>query len=403
VKKQLIIGVIAILTYTAPAFAGQQLDDRSLTDVLVRKGVLTEDDAKAIKHNNDGKLELGAKFYLNTTRTVNTVETATPATSLKTRTTGLNVDRAYLTAKYHFHNNWLARITTDINHENKLSKKQSIFLKYAYVEGKLYGDAAVLRLGQSHTPWIDNQEEQNEHRYVFKTYVDTWGFDDSSDLGIGLKGKLLDGMVGYFVTETNGQGYGGGNVSAGNNGLDFNSRVSLYPMAELSLDIQFRDGFRGTKTFINNATSAGIKSRLFQGQIAYTPKGYGIGLGYVNNKDSARDTAGLSVTHGSTYVLTTAGGGNKELKSDGYYLWARGDLGSGFGAFGNIEYLQNKQQIAGTTNEKINRYVAGLEYSPVKHVTFAAVYDTTAYKNYESVLNKKRNENKFGLYSEVKF
>ena len=402
--KKMVVATVVLMGVIPSAFAGGvQIDNKSLTDVLIEKGVLTKEEAKKVANTEDGKLKLEAVFYLNTTHNNTTVKTASPVTSLKTKTTGLNVDRAYFTAKYSFNDNWMARVTTDINHESTLSKKQSIFLKYAYVEGKLVGDAAVLRLGQSHTPWIDHQEEQNEHRYVFKTYVDTWKFDDSSDLGLGLKGKLAGGMVNYWVTETNGQGYGGGNVGTGNNGLDFNSRISVTPMDDLSLDFQFRNGYRGTKNFVSNVTSAGIKSTLFQGQVAYTPKGYGIGLGYVNNKDIAKDIAGLSVTHGSKYTLTTAAGGNKELKSDGYYLWARGELSNDFAAFGNIEYLQNKKQVASSTNEKINRYVAGLEYSPVKNVTFAAVYDTTTYKNTASVANDKKTANIFGLYSQVKF
>ncbi len=407
IKTSIVAAVIAMLGISSPAFAGgAQLDNKSLTDVLVQKGILTKADAKAIKHNNDGKLKLGAKFFLNATRTEKDVKTATPVTSNKTRTTGLNVDRAYLTAKYYFNNDWMMRITTDTNREPTV-KGNNIFLKYAYVEGKLLGKAAVLRFGQSHTPWIDYQQGQNKHRFVFKTFVDTWKFDDSSDLGIGLKGKLAGGKLAYWVTETNGQGYGKGNIGTnGNNALDLNSRISLYPMKHLSLDLQFRDGYRGSKTYVNNTATAGIKSTLFQAQVAYTTHAYGAGIGYVNNKDSAKDASGLSVKHGSSYTLTTAAGGVKDLKSTGLYLWGRSNLGNGFGAFGTYERLTNKRQkvlLATEADEKISRFVLGLEYSPVKHVTFAAVIDKESFKNTAGVVNDKTTQTKAGIYSQIKF
>jgi len=407
IKTSIVAAVIAMVGLSSPAFAGgAQLDNKSLTDVLVQKGILTKADAKAIKHNNDGKLKLGAKFFLNATRTDKTVKTAVPVTSNNTKSTGLNVDRAYLTAKYYFNNDWLMRITTDTNAESNV-KGNNIFLKYAYVEGKLLGKAAVLRFGQSHTPWIDYQQHQNKHRFVFKTFVDTWKFDDSSDLGIGLKGKVLGGKLGYWVTETNGQGYGKGNIGTnGNNALDFNSRVSLYPIKHLSLDFQFRDGFRGSKKFVNNVSTSGIKSTLFQGQIAYTPHGYGVGIGYVNSKDSAKGADGLSVNHGSSYALSTAAGSVKDLKSDGFYVWGRKSLGGGFGVFGTYEYLKNKRQkvlLATEADEKITRFVLGAQYSPVKHVTFAAVIDQESFKNTAGVVNNNTDQTKAGIYSQIKF
>ncbi|MDX8391535.1 MAG: hypothetical protein R8K53_03050 [Mariprofundaceae bacterium] len=406
IKTSIAAAVIAMVGLSSPAFAGGvQLDNKSLTDVLVQKGVLTKADAKAIKHNNEGKLKLGAKFFFNSTRTDKTVQTVTPVTDKTTKTTGLNIDRAYLTAKYYFNNNWMARITTDSNSETSV-KGNNIFLKYAYVEGKLFGEAAVLRLGQSHTPWIDYQQHQNKHRFVFKTFVDTYGFDTSSDLGIGLKGKLFNGMVDYWVTETDGQGYGSGNTPSGNNSLDFDSRLSLHPIKDLSLDFQFRDGFKATKKFVNNVTTAGIKSTLYQIQIAYMPHGYGVGIGYLNSKDSAKGADGLKVKHGSSYTLTTATGGVKDLKSDGFYIWGRSNLGNGFGVFGTYERLKNKRQkilLTTEADEKITRFVLGAEYSPVKHVTFAAVIDQQSFKSTAGVLNDKTDQTKVGIYSQVKF
>lgn len=402
--------VIAVVGFAPLAFAGGvQVDNKSLTDVLVAKGILSKDEAKVIEHNNDGKLKLEALLYLNTK--FKNDKTTTAGVQKETKTTGLNVDRAYLTVKYSFNNDWMTRITLDMANQSGvagLSKDQAVFVKYAYVQGKLLDDAAVLRLGQSHTPWIDMQEHQNQHRYVFKTFVDTYGFETSSDLGIGLKGKLFDGLVDYWVTETNGTGYSKGNVSTGNNGLDFDSRISLHPFEHVSLDFQYVNGYRASKTFKSNVTVAGVKSRMYQVQGSYITHDYGVGIGYVQNKDKAKDANVYTKKHGVTTVNFTAA--NDELESDGLYVWARSKLpidGIKLGVFGTYEYLKNKPQkiaaLSTKTEEKIRRYVFGLEYWPVKHISFSAVADIQSIDGLAFVTNNKRDITTVGLYSQIEF
>jgi len=411
IRNSITVAAIVMVGISSPAFAGGvQVDDTSLTDVLVAKGILSKGDVQAIEHNKDGKLKLEATLFLNTTRKNDKV-TIAPVAQTETKTTGLNVDRAYLTAKYSFTDDWMARLTLDMANQSPvagLSKDQAVFVKYAYVQGKLLGDAVVLRLGQSHTPWIDYQEHQNKHRYVFKTFVDNYGFETSSDLGIGLKGKLANGLVGYWTTVTNGTGYSNGNAQSGNNGLDFDARISLFPLEHVSLDLQYVNGFRASKTFKSNIGVAGRKSTMYQIQGTYITHDYGIGVGYVNNKDVAKDATGYNVKHGVTTVTLAAA--NDKLESDGFYVWGRAKLpinNIDLGMFGTYEYLKNKTQqiiaLAGNPEEKITRYVFGLEYWPVKHIAFSAVADIENVDQLAGVANNKRNISKFGLYSEVEF
>jgi len=400
------VAAAVVLMGMAPsAFAGGvQIDNSSLTDVLVQKGVLTSEEAKAVSKNEDGKLKLEALFYLNTT--MDKADTTTAAGTTSTKTNGLNVDRAYFTAKYAFNDDWMMRFTTDMGHEATLGKKQNIYLKYAYLQGKLAGDAAVLRLGQSHTPWIDYEQGMWGHRYVSKVMTDQYKFDDSSDLGVGLKGKLLDGMVGYWLTETNGLGYGNGNVSAGNQGLDFNSRISLYPVDGLSVDFQFRDGYRGSKTNVASVATSGVKSTLYQVMATYKIDGYRVGANYLINRDKAR-SATASVAHGGNVSsgYQTAAIGDK-VESNGLALWATAKFGGGFGAFGRYENLTNKFTTGGVANnlkEKITRYVAGVEYTVIKGIDFSLVLDNTKLTNRGNVATNERKDTRYGLYSQVKF
>ncbi|MDT8376211.1 MAG: hypothetical protein RQ867_05650 [Mariprofundaceae bacterium] len=369
------IATAAILAFTTPAFAG---------------GVVVAEDGES-------KLKLEALFYLNTY--AQKADTTTAAGTVSTKTTGLAVDRAYFTAKYYFNNDWMMRLTTDMGQEPGLGKDQNIYLKYAYVEGKLIGKAAVLRLGQSHTPWIDYEQGLWGHRYVAKTMIDQYKFDDSSDLGAGLKGELADGMVNYFVTATNGSGYGTGTRT---NGIDFNSRLGFEPVDGLTLDFQYRTGTRGTKTSVAGVDVAGVKSTLTQIMATYgIGKEFRVGANYISNKDKA-DSATASTTHGGNVSsgFATAVIGD-EVKSTGYSLWAWGKFGDNMGAFARYEDMKN--QLTGVaTDEKLTRYLAGVEYSPIKNVTFALVADQSKLTNRGGVAANGRKDTRYGLYSKIK-
>jgi len=391
---------VAMFAFAAPAFAGGVLtNNSSLTDILVEKGVLTQADVKAISKDNDGKLKFEAMFYLNNYYQNAKTTTATTATS--TKTTGLAVDRAYFTAKYSFNDDWMMRFTGDVGREATLGKSQNFYLKYAYVEGKLAGKAAVLRVGQSHTPWIDYEQGLWKHRYVAKVTSDQYGFDTSADLGMGLKGKLMDGKLGYFATVTNGTGYGSGSRST--TGRDLSARIGFYPINGLTLDVQYYNGYKGTKTSLTK----GVQSKFYQAMVSYKVGDFRIGANYLNNKDTAKGANNSTIHDGNvTGTYRTAAVGDKS-DSTGYSLWTTGKLGGGFGAFGRYEKLDNKftnaAGVANTLKEKVTRFVGGVEYTVIKGIDFSLAYDRTELKNQGNVATNKRTDDRFGLYSRVKF
>lgn len=325
-----------------------------------------------VAKDGDKKLKFEALMFLNTTMNKTTTQAGTQAKS-----TGLAVDRAYFTAKYYFNKDWMMRFTTDINQDTALAgKKQNVYLKYAYVEGKLAGDAAVLRLGQSHTPWIDYEQHLWKHRFVAKVASDHFKFDDSSDLGIGLKGKLADGMLGYWVTGTTGAGYG--NTAGSTNATDWNARVGVYPLDGLTLDVQYRTGYRGTKTFTGGVGAAGTKSTLSQVMMSYgMGHDFRVGANYLNNK---KDNNAGTVTKDKVYAV-----------------WGWAGFGEGFGAFARYEH--DKNSVNGANAFKTTHYVAGASYDVVKGVTFSLAFDHQKKDNLNATYQK---DTKAGLYSQIK-
>jgi hypothetical protein len=400
IRNLIVAAAIAMVGLASPAFAGGvQVDNKSLIDLLQNKGVLSEGEAKAIKHNNDGKLKFEGLVFANTRFTEKTDQVGTTD-----RSQGLAIDRAYLTAKYSFNDDWMMRITTDVHLDGGLSKKNNnIFLKYAYVQGKLLGDAAVLRLGQSHTPWIDHEEHLWGHRYASPVFIDKHGFSASSDLGIGLKGKLANGLVKYWLTETDGAGYShpGMHLDASTGtwktglpkAFDFDSRLGVYPIKGLTLDFQFRDGFKGTKYFdkTNKQTTPGTKHTLWQAMATYgMGHDWRVGANYVSEK-SDRKVDGLNAITAQTD------------KTTGYAIWGWTKFpGTSFGAFGQYDYDRVKR-TGSSINPKTNRYLLGLEYFPAKHIVLSLLYDFSKTTDHKFVRGDLAKNKTFGLFSEFKY
>jgi len=374
------IAVLAMMAFSTAAYAG---------------GVSVYDDG-------DSKLKLESLFFLNTTFN-NSEQSVAGVTSTTDQSVGLSVDRAYLTAKYYFNSDWYMRLTTDVHLDTSLGKKNNnIFLKYAYVEGKLIGDALVLRLGQSHTPWIDYEEHLSAHRYITPVYIDKYGFDASSDLGIGFKGKVANGLVEYWVTETAGAGYSHpgmhkdavtGAYSKGVKAFDLDSRISIHPFEGMSLDFQFRDGYKGTKYFdkVNAQVTPGTKHTLYQLMATYgMGHDWRIGGNYINEKADRNADPANGIT-------------TRVQKTNGYALWGWAKIpDTQFGLYGRWDNRQLKQNLV-VTKEKENRYIMALEYFPVKNIAFAAVFDYSKINNPGFTLGDWTKDTKAGLYTQVKF
>jgi len=339
--------LMAAVAVSAPAFAG----------------------GMTVAEKDDSKLKVEAKVFVSA---VNRKDSSAGVTTIQSQS--VNLDRAYLGIKYYFDDDWMMRITYDAAAETgKLGKAQNVFLKYAYLEGKLAGDAAVLRLGQSHTPWIDYEQGLWKHRYVSKVMIDEYKMDSSSDLGVGLKGKV--DMFNYFVTVSNGNGYGAPTTNKGNNaGLDFNARVGVEPIKGLTIDAGMKSGYNGTKlSAVNGAAAvAGTKQDMTQFMVTYgMGHDFRVGANYINSKSTPAAAVGVT--------------------TKGYGIWGWANVMDNFGAFARVENL--KDNTAGAV--KTDRTVFGLEFTPRKHVNLSLVTD-----------NSKTGTKKtdiVGLYSQFKF
>ncbi|MDX8403570.1 MAG: hypothetical protein R8K54_04090, partial [Mariprofundaceae bacterium] len=180
--------------------------------------------AGGVKVDDESRLSIGMKSFINMTSTE-----VTTTGKRDTTETGLGVDRFYLWLKYKIDDTWSAKITTDVNNEQGrtgstttpgLKRNMNVFLKNAYIQGSFRPELNVL-IGLAGTAWIPYEEGLWKHRYVTNTFVDGYGYDDSADYGVALKGAFMDGLFEYFVDVVNGGGYSNPNKT---DAVDFGAR-----------------------------------------------------------------------------------------------------------------------------------------------------------------------------------
>jgi len=348
-KKSIIALVAACLFASSPASAG---------------GI-------AIDNDDKGKLTLSTKFFINATQnktTINGIDTA--------KSTGVALDRAYISIGYKVNDIWSMKLTTDATLNTAATgKKTEVFVKNAFIKAD-FAPEAVFTIGVIGTPWIGYENGLDAHRYIVKAYTDTHSLDSSADAGIGLAGKFADGLVGYAVTAINGGGYG--NIT-GTDAIDFNSRLGIYPVEGLTIDFQYRTGYLGTKTI----GAPGTKSTLTQAMITYgATKNYRVGVNYINNKK------------------TTAA--NLETKTTGIAAWGRGKFGGNMGVYGRYENTKTDPNNT-IINSKENRYVAAFEYFANDNIIMSLAWDQSKVTDYLNVAGDSRKDSRIGLFTQASF
>ena len=343
-----------------------------------------------IAEQGENKLKASGTFFINMTQ--NSVEgdgTVAGNGQKQKDEIGTALNRAYLTFDYQANDIWSVSVTSDaLLNTQANGKKTEVFIKRAYIQGK-FSDATTLEAGVINTPWLSYEHKLNQHRYVHSAFIATSKFDHSADAGVSLKGKAADGLFEYHIAALNGGGYS--NIATTNT-LDFNSRLGFYPMKGLTMDVQLRDGYKGSKYWDKTTQSnmEGTKHRLTQFMVTYGEgKQYRIGANVLNEtSDRLADTA-----HNVTPLTT---------KSTGYDVWGRVQLNNNYGLFGQYEVL-TKTKDQSTVEPKSTRFVGGVEYIANPNTKFALVMDSTTENNALFTSGATIKSNQYGIYSLLSF
>ncbi|MDX8383773.1 MAG: hypothetical protein R8M45_06815, partial [Ghiorsea sp.] len=293
------------------------------------------------------------------------------------KTAGGNVSRTYLSAKKKIDKTWSAKLTLDSAYDKVAGpagmKSNQVFLKKAQLTGKFLNKAVNVKLGIIGTPWIGYEDKLGKHRHVSKSFADTHKLGSSADAGIGVFGKIMDGMISYDIVSINGGGYGNTKIT---DKTDLELRVGTKPIKGLTLDLGYRTGYKGK--FV--AGSKEDKNTLMQVLVTYGQKindlSYRAGFNYISNDVKNELPAGVTTNE----------------KGTEFWAWARqGDFGG---------FIRNESWDNGvTTASTEKRIVFGADYYAAKGVIVSLVSDSTT--DVKGVSGDKKS--KTGLFTQFKF
>jgi len=274
-------------------------------------------------------------------------DTTTAGTTIKK--SGGDIARTYISAKKKIDKTWSAKVTLDSSRDTVTKKSNNVFLKKAQLTGKFLKGAVNVKVGMIGTPWIGHEDKLNGHRHISKSFVDTHGMASSADAGVGVFGKAMKGMISYDVVSINGGGYGN---TALTEKTDLELRVGVKPIKGLTLDLGYRDGYKGKYSVIKPK-----KSTLIQAMATYGSKigdvSYRVGFNNITNDIKDELPAGVTV------------------KEKGTEIWAWARMGK-FGAYFRNESFDNG--VTGSATEK--RTVFGADYYAAKGVIVSLVSDS---------------------------
>jgi len=263
--------------------------------------------------------------------------------------TGLDVKRGYLIVNHTFDDMWSANITTDFNYEN--GNETQVFIKKAYLQAKL-SDAFVARAGSAELPWLPLMDSLYGYRYVEKTLVDRINFASPVDWGLHAFGKFGDGMFNYAASIFNGNGFKNPTRS---NSMDFEGRIAVMPIPDLTIAAGFFSGKRGQDLAAPTAPATRNAQR-WDAIVAYVkPDMFRFGAEF------------FSADNWNSVLAATP-----KSKSDGYSAWGAFNFTPQFAAFARYDEVKPYKDSANWLKDKY--FNVGVSYKVRKNIDVAFAY-----------------------------
>lgn len=404
-KKMITAAALLTLCGSGIAWAGQDTGRDPLLETLIRKGILSPQEANQIQQ------EVKAQEEQNKEQMVAEVKEPAVPEALKglkvevlgyvdysageTGKTGdkqdnynkFSLTRGYLTIEKTIQS-WLgARLTTDIHQDSDGSWLTRV--KYLYGElrpndlGLLTGMKA--EIGQGHIPWLDFEEHVNPYRCQGTMAIERAGVFNSADLGVSIRGSFdgkladakkrtgnshYDGRYGtWHVGLYNGSGY---HASETNENKVVEGRLTVRPMPDIVPGLQLSYlGIYGEGNTVVAATGDSPDYVVNMGMISFehpsliltgqyfTTEGNAAGT-WVNSTNQALDTVGYSFF------------GN-------YHLPVLERKLSIYGRYDHFDADDNNDMAIASEDATYDLYMGGLAYDIYKGNMVLLTYETTSY------------------------
>lgn len=359
-------------------------DNSALIDTLIKKGILTQDEAAQIQAEaaasqkaaavtapvvSPSKTIVSGKLYVD----VSSIDAETQnGTKVAPSGLGLDVKRFYFGVTHEFNSVWSANINTDSAY-NGSTGQTNLFIKTAYVQAKL-SPLAIIQAGSANQPWIPFDEDNYTFRYVENTLIDRLHMGNSADWGLHLLGS--SGMFSYNVAAVNGGGYKNPTRSKG---MDLEGRVNFTPIAGLTLAVGGYDGKLGKDNYGAPAKRTASRYDLLA---VYATKEFRVGAEWFSASDWGYTGSTLSD------------------KADGYSIFGNATISGPFSVFARYDDSKNSKKLH--PNEQEKYYNVGFQYHVINGIDLALVYKHDNVDNPASA-SQVSKYNEFGLFSQVAF
>ena len=360
--------------------------------------------------------------------------------------TSFQLRRTYIGWDYNFAKNFSTQIvlanelqgTTNATGYSSTDQfgQNTTYLKYAYLKWSNIFPMSNLVIGQIPTnSFASNTEQLMGYRNLERTILDLHNFDSSTDLGLGLNGKLWKGkgedstkpaFIGYSVVVGNNNGAKNqtdANLTAGtptgplstNNGEPFNSfkktRINIFESCmhnQLTVGI-YGDYVRTAFALSNPVTGLATykpetENYTFKAYANYSQKWFSVGAEYFM----------FTAVNGDVYKANGAGNTIYAAnKQNGFSVWASGTiLPSKLNAFARMDIFNpnanysstnvysstytskyNEGYSAGATLTsntfyKQTLYIFGLDYTPTSRVH---IMPNVWYNQYDAMSSNMQN------------
>ncbi len=295
-----------------------------------------------------------------------------------------SIKRFYFTVKSKLRDDISVRLTQEIRDQDS---GYDFHLKYGYLTFKNYFMKGLnIYAGQVELPWVPYEEHIWGYRVQGTIFPDREHILTSSDRGLGLRSKLLDGKIDIHVALVNGEGWHDGEK---NKHKDFEGRITLKPFK----DAGYLDNLSFSIFGVTGYYDKGEPRDRFIAQAAFKKKDFLTLAGeYLRTRDSrirrAKREPSLSGIDGTA---TGEGFG-------GFFVVNSGILGlsNKFELFGRVDYFDPDEDIG---NNSHRRYIYGLGYKFSKRLKFLI---NNQREDFDQGANRK-DTNTFFWQAELKY
>ncbi len=370
-KKSKLLALAALLLGTSYAFAQ---DSKALIDVLIQKGIINQDEAKAIqaeakKAASQVSTTISSKMYID----VSSVSAKTDAgVKVDPSGTGIDVKRFYLGVSHQFDSMWSASINTD-SAFTSATGATNLFIKTAFVQAK-FSPEAIVQVGSANQPWIPFVEDNYGFRYVENTVTDRLHLGNSADWGVHFLGT--NGMISYNVAMVNGGGYKNPTRS---NSVDWEGRVSVEPTKGLVFAV---GGYSGDLGKDSNSAPAKQTASRFDLMVNYTSDQFRVGAEYFTEKNWGATTS------------TTADSG------DGYSLWGQYKIDKTWSVFARYDEDKTSKDVHPTFRDTYMNL--GVQCAVIKGVDISLVWKNDNIDHPTSA-STVTSYDELGLFAQIAF